>query len=445
MTNHVSDYLPSWVKTIGIPLILAVLSALISSSFEFSITQNPQIQIVVMEEKNYDKNISNLRTVVQNIGDKHEENILITFNAPFKYSLVSHNSTDSIPVVVDDSEILRVNLNRLAPSSYVILNTEGMFQHDSSKTIVLTTSSKTEFFTLNNVTKNMMVSNIAYLDKINNSLAIEGIAGGIIFVVYRFFLLHRYEFFRKQYLGVYNLTKKRNDPMVYLLSFTLLLFVGLAASLVDFSGNYLATHLPHAYENHLNDSSILPESFLEFKDPKILYPATNGNIILGGCIFFLLLGTQARLRLPTMIWLRPLSLSQIKIGNISGSYSTTKTMSKNTRMRAFGDAQDFCVIKEDEKIIGILSQKEIAKLGWLRTKLGSILQNKKLGSPQWDSEKKVRDNFIVVNESFTLDTVKHEMDEKARQFVIIVDANNDVKGILNYDDIFDSKPSKKNE
>lgn len=437
------DYIPGWGKTLAITIFLTLITGLISGGVEFSIIQQPEIQIFVYEEKDYASNESKIKTIIQNIGNKQEENLELKFLSPFSYSLNSYNSTDSNPKVQSNLDSLDITIERLAPESFVEIDVHGTFNINSSKSIILSTNSKTEFLILNNTVSDIGITNVNYQEKIDTPLIIEGLVGGMIFVIFRTFSFNRYEFMRRKYLGSYNFPIKRNSSNFYLIGLVALLVVGVFAANHDSSIFLPIKYFPSPYIDYeLNELN--SELFLEFKDPDIWYPATEGNLILGAAIFFLILFSKYKIMLPTTIWLKPLSHDKITLSQISGSYIPSQVVTKNTRSKILKDNIEVYVVKEKEKIIGLISQKEVSKLDILKSKLGSMLQNDKLSSPKWDKSKGVRENFTIVYDYETLDVIKTKLDDHGKEFAIVFDSNKKFKGVIEYDTLFDKKSSKKN-
>jgi len=431
------DYLPKPAKSISITIIITLISVILSTVFDVSIFKNPDIEVSVLEWKDYRESSSTIKTIVQNIGNVQGNNIVIVYDSPFRYDLQSFNSTESIPRIIDSSDgRLRINIERLSPDSYVILDTKGLFQENSSKKIWVSTDTKTELLILNMTENNLGVTTINFSEKINNPMIIESIAGAGLFLLYRYFSYLKYEYFRRKYLGVYNFKLRKNTIAYYLVGLVIIYIIAVIGVGVDKSqSHFFLNYTPYVdfdLNSRLSENNFI---FTNTNKPGVLYEASLGNLLLFLGIFVLVLHSKIKSDLPPTIWLRPLPYSKIQVDKVSGSYVTTKVVSPDTRTKIMKDNVDVYVVKEGDKILAIISQVESSRYEVFKTRFRTLLRRKQL-YPKWDEEKSIRDNFVTAYIDETLDILKHKMEEEGKQFAVILDRQNNFKGVLDYKFIF---------
>ena len=93
-------------------------------------------------------------------------------------------------------------------------------------------------------------------------------------------------------------------------------------------------------------------------------------------------------------------------------------------------------MREDKKIVGVLSNKEIANLSLKTIYYKTVLRHKRLDPPKWDDKKSIRDNFVIIHNDQTLEEMKTELEKQHKKFAVILDSNDNFMGLVDYHLLF---------
>ena len=193
--------LPSKYKEYTISLVVSVISALILLGVQSSISQNPSVNVTVLEWLNSTSNHARLETLIQNVGNAPAEKITILFAVPTGYNLTDYSSTDGIPLKSDFiNHNLVISMERLAPHSFTILEVEGNVGYNSAKTVWLAFNKGTTQLVLPTSKTSIGITSIDDVVQVSLIFSFTGIMLTVSAVI-RYYSVNRTEAFRLRYLN----------------------------------------------------------------------------------------------------------------------------------------------------------------------------------------------------------------------------------------------------
>lgn len=420
-------YIPDSIKTYIIAIILALVPLLIANLLISPLFQTSDLDLTLLENKN---EVSKLFVVIQNTGNIAAQNIMITFVDDNPHKLISFYGPDKYPKdITSKDENLKLEVERLAPQSYIILETES--SSTESKTVWVTSDSRTTFLTLPYSESNTVISSIDIME--NRNITYLGIAifGFSVLLIFRYANFYKSEYARRKYLGIYPIEIIRYKSS-YLTAGLLILLFGIGGGLsLD---NYLEP-VPIkdyvAYKVFPVTETITPETFLQINDPSA--PYSGGSIIAAISILASLLISNRDIHLPNFIWSMSKPISKIHINEISSSYLHAEVISINTKKDLSKGESEIFVVKEKDQVIGLITKRGAAKLNL--TKKPKL--NKVFDEFIDTTHKKIeKNNFIVVKESLNLEQLKEQMESESKIYAIIFDDKDNLQGVVEYSDLF---------
>lgn len=430
-----TEYLLDQIKKIIASILIAVIPLLIANVIIYPIFEHPEIQITALELKDHSSKISKIDVLIQNVGNVPSENIRILFNTTNSYKLDSFESTDTLPTEIKNGDKkLRIEIERLAPQSYVTLYTKGPTAN-ITKTLWLTSNKETEIITLPSNSTDSGISSVD-LNKDRQNTLYGSVAFGFAAVAaFRFLNYYRSESTRKSYLGVYEILPVKFRSKYLGFGFLILFIAFYIGIEVD---QYYVPDPIAGYEKYYAfplDDSISTKTFLQIKDPNDPY-VTEGSVVFILVMIVALIVSNKDINLPKFDWSLKPPLSAIKLNQISSSYLKAKEVSIRGKQNS-KDEIEIYVVKKDEKIVGLLAVEEINELKVdEKSSFKSIFKHKKLSPPKWKESESMRVNFITINEDKTLDDLKQEMEKHYKKYAVIQSADKKFIGVVEYDDLF---------
>jgi len=421
-------YLPEPVRTYVITGILALIPLLIANLMISPIFQNPELDLTLLEKK--DEGVSRVFVIIQNTGNTISQNILITFVGDGFYELILSYGPDKPPIdITPEGKNLLLELERLAPNSYLILETKSILT--GAKTVWVTSDETTTFLTLPYSESDTGISSINIME--NREITFVGIAifGFSALLIFRYINFNKSEYTRRKFLGIYPIEIVRYKSN-YLTAGIIILFFGISGGwYVD---NYLE---PDPIKDYLTykvfsvTDTIIPETFLQINDPSA--PYSEGSIIAALAVLASLILSKRDIHLPKFVWSLSKPLSKIYLKDILSSYLIAEEISINTRKDLSKSESEIFVVKEKDHVIGLLSKKGADDLN-----LGKKPKLKKVFNEDldWDHSKIKKNNFVVVNESLNLEQLKKQMESEGKIYAVIFDNENVLQGVVEYGDLF---------
>lgn len=429
MVEYLPDPLRKGIVSVGIALIPILIGNLLISP----LLANPDINITALEFHNKTSNQSTIYAIIENLGNLPSENIKIYFSAKNQYALSSYKSVDSIPINYTDKEgHLRVNIERIAPHAFTILQTNGIIS-DTEKTIWLASDKQTKFVTL---PKNSTDSGISSLDlQKDDAPYVTGGIGILSLLIFRYINFYKSETKRRDFLGTHQIKILKYKSLYFLLGLVAIIVgIGIGHT-IDSNNQKLQIADYKAYNAFPLNKNMTVNQFLSINNP-------NTSQITGGAVFsflsilFALWVSNKDINLPKFDWsLKPLPVN-VKVNQISSSYLKSAEYSIKTRRDLSKENMDIFVVTDGLEIIGLLSAKEIEKLEGGKKPIKSTIKSKKLPSPNWDEASFRRDNFIVVNENTTLEELRKQMENASRIYAVIQDSSKNILGVMSHDILF---------
>lgn len=349
----VVEYLPDTIRKHVITVILALIPLLIANLMISPFFQNPDLDLTILERKNENSDLSKFFVVIQNTGNIASNDILITFYADNKFKLISFAGTDKLPQDVShDGGNLRLSLERLSPQAYLILETEG--PEAGAKSIWVTSDRITKFLSLASSQSDSVISSVNLMENREISFLVISAFGISALLVFRYINFYKSEHTRRNYLGVHPIKIVRYKS-TYLVTGIVILFFGIGGGwyIDDYNEpepikDYLA------YQVFSIEETILPETFLQIRDPAS--PYSGGNVLAALSVLASLIISNRDIHLPKFIWSLSKPYAKIQLKDIRSSYLPSEEVSINTRKDVSKSKSEVFVVKEKNTVIGLLSQ-----------------------------------------------------------------------------------------
>jgi len=426
-----TDYLPDTTRKFIITVFLALIPLLIANVIFSPIFEKPEIDLTLLEKQNEKPNTSMLYAVIQNTGNQASKNILVLFETKEPYKLISFEATDKIPQEISkDNQKLRLSIERLSPQTYVILKTEGIISNNS-KTVWVTSDKETEFITLPYSDLDSGISSVNLMkdrDLFYLSIFVFGISSLSIF---RYLNFYKSESARRKFLGIYPIELIRFGSKSLVAGFVILSFgIGGGWYLDAYYEPEPVTNYSE-YDEFFIDNNITPQTFLQISDPAD--PYSNGTILSVISVPVSLWISNRDIKLPKFIWSLGKPLSKVKVNEISSSYISSEEVSSSTRKDISKIKGEIIVVKDKDSVIGLITTSEVERL-----KLEKNPKLKKFFDEKADIiENKIeKKNFVIIKENITLDKLKEKMENQSKIYAIILNENNNLEGVVEYNDLF---------
>lgn len=432
-----SEYLKNLFKSIIIPLILTVSSAVIGF-YVVHLFQNSDVHITVLQFDHTNETYAKIYGIVQNTGTAPAKDLLLVFNYPHKYQLTGFNSTESIPKTVNSTDgILRITLDRLSPQSYIILELNSSSSKHSSSQIWVTSDGNTKSLTIPYREENFGISSLPYTVSGLSSLEVEAGIGIGLFMVIRYLLYTKSESLRRDYLGIYDIRiTKFNFSRIVICCVIILISLGIAIGVVATLEKKIH---PTSYVSFPISDNVAIDEFIQtqqYDNTSNQDPANAGYLLLSVGIFVAIAYSINDIKLPAFIWLlKPRSFATITLNKISLSYYTVKLVTLEYQIESDDSKVDFFAITVNDKISGLISRKELGDKPEGKM-IKSFLQKDHLSIPEWDNVMMYRDNFYLAKDSITLGDLKMEMEKNIKKYALVVGIKQDLLGVVDYEAIF---------
>lgn len=426
------DTTPKWLVSVAI-VSIAVLTLIFSISIE-SLSPKSNLQLTVLEWKNFDNDETKLDLIIKNVGALPANNIVVVIESDSNYFLSTFNSTESIPQESKTDENFRIELDRLSSSSFSIINLKGVYDVNAKK-ISLFSDGEPKFLRLLESEKSFGATTIDIFEQLKVVLWATFGMGLILTVSMHYFLTYYKESFRKHYLGSYNIKHVSYDIYRVILG---LVVLGVATGISAGVGYYASTTY---YMNYgISDTEYFGLSEQINHDVFLtVYPSgiVTGLLMFIG-IMFSVLAASPKMYLPRFYWfLKPKSFDTVTVLKIDKSWLDPNNFNLFANVNYDSKKKDIFTVTKGTEVIGLLSTKEIK----LVTESGKqtfkeVLLDELINEPKFDKEKIKRENFCEISQDELISDLKKEMENSRCRFAVIRDSTNKIVGIADYDLIF---------
>lgn len=424
-------------KNFIIPLILAAISAAIGI-YLGHVFQSSDINFTILEYSHANKQNDTVYAILQNVGTAQAKDLVLVFNYPYKYQLVGYNSTESIPKIVNGSNgILRITADRLSPQSYLILSLQSDSSKSSSSSIWLTSDDSTKVLSIPANAKNFGISTMPFIVPETSSLGIESLVGIGFFMAIRYAMHTKSESLRRNYLGVYNIRITKFDLKKIFIGCTVIVifFIASAGIVGELENSY--SYSP--YQKFAIDDKVMLDKFIQLQrhDSSSTDPADAGYFILFIGISIAVVYAVRDINIPAFIWLlKPRETSTVTLNKISSSFYTVKEVTLDDEIKDDWNYDFFAIIVKN-RLSGLISKTEVGENAKDR-QVQSILEKKHLPVPKWSDTEMYRDNFYLAKDDITLGELKKEMEKNIKRYAAVVNLNQELLGVIDYESIFQS-------
>ncbi|WP_428324359.1 hypothetical protein [Nitrosopumilus sp.] len=426
------DTVPKWLIQAAVVSISA-LTFIFIISVE-SLSPKSDLELTILEWKNYDNDRSKIDLIIKNVGTLSANNIIVVLEPDSNYILKNFNSTESIPLENKTPKNFRIEIDRLSPSSFSIINLEGDYNVNPKK-ISLFSDGDPKFLNILDSERSFGATTIDIVENISGVVQVLIVIGIFSIVSTHYFLTYYKESFRKHYLDSYDIEHVSYD--VYRVIWGLIVlsaFVGLSVGLGYYTSttyymNYGIDKLNHFVLNE----QIKPDVFF-------VVPPSSTVIVLMmfvGIIISIVVSSP-RMYLPRFYWfLKPKTVDHVTLLQIHNSWLKPNEYNLFANVKYDGKKKEIFTVTNGTKIIGLLSTKEIK----IVTESGKqtfqeIFLDSSIEKPPFVKEKIKRENFCEILQDETLSNLKDKMENSRCRFAVIRNNDNKIVGIADYDLIF---------
>lgn len=425
-------YLPLLLTSL-IPVLLTVPS------------NNPELDITTVQQTDDKIESSTIMISLENKGSTAAENIVIFFPNGGEFELTKTFSLDGSEITSINADMFKVNLKRLAPQTYAILNIENEEPKENDTKIVVVHDKGIKQLQIPYFKdKKIAVSSSTFS---RDSLVIIGslIANLSVILILRHILIFRSNELRLQNIGKIDAQYADYWSKLFKLSFWLM----------------ISTHFIFLFQtmilNFLAGAALTVSDELTFDVFVAQYSKCGWDI--DRCWWIQMTSGTSALLMMTAIWISFILVFSVKIPRHqwflkTNSYSTifvndvSNSLIKpvfvpieTLGMDALKKSEKILILTDDKNIIGLVAKNEIHAIYDIEPEpnisIKKLFENKKIHSPPLDKLSGIRKNYIFVNSNQPLSFIKKEMEEKRVRYSLVVNEENHILGIIDYLRIFE--------
>src|SRR2546428_4575699 len=325
-------------NTIGrnliIPAILSLFTLGITHGIDNAL-QNPDLKVVILDEKDNQTKTSTFNLLIQNDGNAPAKDILILFGTHYRYNFTSFNSTESIPKEINNSDQkLSISIDKISPQSFVILTAKGKFVENEKVVIWVFDEKSSKILNLNSGIESFGTSSSPGTSELATSLLEETGLGILFLVTFRVVTFKKSESLRRQYLGVYPIELVKFDANRVLVG---CLIIGIGLLIIIVIQSFIMTDILHDLKELPQfplEKNISVNDFIKFKNSDVLAELFSNITASNFAHFFVILAaigyTNYGIRFPRFFWLlKPNNTSNLLLSKIESSYSKAKVVNLN--------------------------------------------------------------------------------------------------------------------